>query len=142
MRSIIYLLAGILYSAGGLAQISHAGNMFRNDPSHTGYIKTSYNLVYDTKLWSFFAGSPVRSTPLIYGSDVYFGDAKGDFFCIDRKTGYLKWRYNSGEAIHSSAAAHNGKVFFSDNRQTVYALAEKDGKLLWRFDMGKKIDYP
>jgi outer membrane protein assembly factor BamB len=98
--------------------------------------------VYDTKAWSFYTGSPVRATPCVKGLNVYFGNAQGDFFAIDKKTGAMKWKYHTGEAIHSSAIGEGGKLFFADNKQTVYALNESNGKLVWRFDLGKKQDYP
>ncbi|HEY6505277.1 MAG TPA: PQQ-binding-like beta-propeller repeat protein, partial [Chitinophagaceae bacterium] len=97
--------------------------------------------VYDTKAWSVYTGSPVRATPLVKGGSVYFGNAKGDFFALDKRTGDVKWKYHTGEAIHSSAIGDNGKIYFADNRQTVYVLNEASGKMLWKFDMGEKLSY-
>ncbi|MEI9810946.1 MAG: PQQ-binding-like beta-propeller repeat protein [Bacteroidota bacterium] len=105
-------------------------------------VSTPDNKVYDTKAWSAFTGSPVRATPLVKDRCVYFGNAGGDFFALDKKTGDIKWKYHTGAAIHSSAIAENGKLYFSDNRQAVYALNETTGKLLWKFAMDKKMDYP
>jgi eukaryotic-like serine/threonine-protein kinase len=111
-------------------------------PLQNRVIDTEYDLVYDSKAWSFNASAPVRSTPLIKRSIVYFGTAKGDFFAINKKTAQVKWKYNTGYAIHSSAGSAKGKIFFADNKQTVYCLDENTGKLVWKFDMGKKIEYP
>ncbi|HEX7846536.1 MAG TPA: PQQ-binding-like beta-propeller repeat protein, partial [Chitinophagaceae bacterium] len=94
------------------------------------------NKVYDTKAWAFQSGAPVRSTTLVNGNYVYFGNAEGNFYCIQKKTGSLKWKFSTGQPIHSSALATAGKIFFSDNKQTVYALDENNGKLLWKFEMG------
>ena len=105
-------------------------------------VNTSYNLVFDNKAWAFNAGAPVRSTPLIKNSIIYFGTAKGDFFAINKKTSEVKWKFQTGSSIHSSACDANGRIFFSDNRQSVYALEEATGKLIWKFNLGKKIDYP
>lgn len=116
--------------------------MYRYASSGHGYEATSYNLVFDTKAWQFDAGSPVRSTPLVSGNDVYFGTAGGDFIALDKKTGQRKWTFHTTAAIHSSAALQNDRLFFADNSQTVYAVRVSDGKLLWTFHMGKKIAYP
>jgi outer membrane protein assembly factor BamB len=98
--------------------------------------------VYDTKAWSLPTAAPVRCTPLVAGDYVYFGNAKGVFYAVQKKTGDVKWKYETGQAIHSSATGANGKIFFADNQQALYALNEKDGKLVWKYSFGKKLDYP
>ncbi len=105
-------------------------------------IATSDGNVYDTKAWSLPTAAPVRSTPLVAGDYVYFGNAKGVFYAVQKKTGAIKWKYETGQAIHSSATIANGKIFFADNQQALYALNEKDGKLVWKYSFGKKLDYP
>ncbi len=100
------------------------------------------NKVYDTKAWTFSAGSPVRSTLLVKGDHLYFGNATGQFFAIHKKTAKLKWKFETGQAIHSSAIAANGMVYFADNAQIIYALEEATGKLKWKFSMGEKKEYP
>lgn len=105
-------------------------------------VATNDNQIYDTRTWSINTGAPVRATPLVKGKLLFIGNAKGDFFAIDKKTGREVWKFKSGNAIHSSATAFAGKIFFSDNEQSVYALDEATGKLTWKFTMGKKLDYP
>lgn len=100
------------------------------------------NQVYDTKTWSVYTGAPVRATPLVKGQVLFVGNAKGDFYAMDKRSGAVQWKYSTGQAIHSSATAFAGKVFFSDNEQAVYALDEKSGSLAWKFRMGAKVDYP
>ncbi len=116
--------------------------MFRDNPAHTGATTTSYDLVYDTKAWAFDAGAPVRSSALAIDDAIYFGNTKGDFFALNKKTGILKWQYHTGHAINSSAACQDGMIFFSDNEQAVYALDQNNGQLKWKFKMGEKIPYP
>lgn len=116
--------------------------MFRSNASHDSYVATSDPLIYDTRAWTFGAGSPVRATALVDNSVVYFGNAAGDFFALHTKDGKLKWKYSTGNAIHSSAASANGKIYFSDNQQAVYCLREQDGKLIWKQKMGSKKAYP
>jgi eukaryotic-like serine/threonine-protein kinase len=117
-------------------------NSFSQSPLQQRVAASKTDLVYDTKEWSFFSGSPVRSTPLIQGATIYFGNTAGVFYAIDKKSAQLRWKYNAGSAIHSSAIASGDKVYFSDNRQTVYALDKTSGKLKWSFKMGEKKAYP
>jgi outer membrane protein assembly factor BamB len=109
---------------------------------HARFVTTPNDLVYDTKAWSFFSSAPVRSTPLIKGTTVFFGNTQGIFYAINKVSGKPVWQFNTGFAINSSAAAQDGKIFFSDNKQTVYALNEKTGRLIWKFDLGNKQSYP
>jgi len=86
--------------------------MFRDNQTHRTEAKTSYDLVYDTKAWRFDAGAPVRSTALVHGDVLYFGNTRGDFFALDKKTGSVIWQYHTGFAINASAACQGGTVFF------------------------------
>ena len=116
--------------------------MFRGNPMHNNVLTPLSDLVYDTRAWKFYAGSPVRSTPLIDGNTIYFGTTRGDFFAIDKKTSQIKWQINTGHPVNSSAAIRSEKLFFTDNSQTLFSLNKITGEKLWDFRMGGKIDYP
>ena len=116
--------------------------MFRSSASHNSSAITANDLVYDTKAWSYFSDAPVRSSPLIIGNKVFFGNTRGIFFAIDKATGKAIWQYNAGSPINSSASSQIVKVFFSYNRQAVYALNETTGQLIWKFNLGDKQPYP
>lgn len=132
----------LVFSLAFTSMISIPALAQPSSPLQNRVANTTNDLVYDTKMWSFYAGAPVRSTMLVQKDVIYFGTAKGDFYALNKKTKKVEWQFSSGYAIHSSAGAANGKIFFADNKQTVYALDEKTGKLQWKFDMGKKIEYP
>lgn len=142
MHRLSFLAFFLLLLNDGFSQVNKTAKMFRDNVTHSSYVSTPGNIVYDTKAWQFSAESPVRSTPLINNNTIYFGTAKGDFFAIDKKTSKVKWRYNTGKAIHSSAACYNGKLYFSDNGQTLYCLQEANGQLAWKLKLGDKLDYP
>lgn len=142
MRNLLFFITALLlfYSCG--TKTGTGAGMFRDNNSHKTEATTSYDLVYDTKAWRFDAGAPVRSTALVTHDAIYFGNTKGDFFALDKKTGEVIWQYHTGHAINSSAACQDGTVYFSDNEQTLYALDENSGELKWKFKMGEKIAYP
>jgi len=134
---VLFFLASSACYAQQSKKIKMAGGVV-----HTRSVITPHDLVYDTKAWNFFGGAPIRSTPLINGNTIFFGNTRGNFYAINKAIGKLTWQYTTGFAINSSAAAQNGKVFFSDNKQTVYALKEVTGELIWKFDMANKQAYP
>jgi eukaryotic-like serine/threonine-protein kinase len=138
---LLFLFSTLLFYSC-YSQADYKAKMFRNNVIHDSYVASSSELVYDTKVWQFDAGSPVRSTPLINNNTVYFGTAKGEFFAINKKTSLVKWRYSTGKAIHSSAACQDGKIYFSDNEQALYCLNESNGQLDWKLKLGEKLAYP
>lgn len=142
MRYLAYCccISILLYSC--TAKTNTGTGMFRDNAQHNSSTAPTANLVYDTRAWSVDAGAPVRSTALINGNAVYFGNTKGDFFALNKKTGATLWQYYTGNAINSSAACANGSIYFSDNEQTLYALDENTGHLQWKFKMGEKLPYP
>ena len=139
----IYLFFAICYvPVACRAQQNDRVKMFRGNPFHNISNVSRSDLIYDTKAWSFFAGAPVRSTPLINANTVFFGNTRGDFYAIQKTSGKLNWQYTTGFAINSSAACQDGKIFFADNKQTLYALKESSGQLLWKLELGNKQIYP
>jgi len=142
MRNSFLFVAVIVLLYGCSSKTNSGTGMFRDNPSHNSLTTTAYDLVYDIKAWSFDAGAPVRSTVLVNNDAIYFGNTKGDFFALDKKTAAIIWQYHTGHAINSSAACANGSVYFSDNEQSLYALDQNSGKLQWKFKMGEKMAYP
>jgi outer membrane protein assembly factor BamB len=141
MRYTLLLFVSFSFFQYCFSQANNLG-MFRGNAVHDSYVATGKDRVYDTKAWQFFAGAPVRSTPLVTNGTVYFGSTKGDFFAIDKKNGQLKWTFHTGQPINSSAAVKNEKLFFTDNTQTLYCVNKTNGKKIWEFKMGEKVAYP
>lgn len=124
------------------AQQKETAKMFRGNAVHNAVQTSSGNLVYDTKAWSFFSSAPVRSTPLVAGNALFFGNTEGTFYSIDKGNAGILWRFKAASAINSSAASQDGRIFFSDNKQTVYALKKATGQLIWKRDLGPRQAYP
>src|SRR6185436_574683 len=110
MYKLFFFFPGFFVCTVCGAQQRGGAKMFRDNSSHfTSAISASEN-IYDTKAWSFFAESPVRSTPLVIGNSIFIGTAQGRFLAINKTTGKLSWQYNTGFAINSSAAIQDGKI--------------------------------
>ena len=137
-----HLLFFVVFQSAVCCAQSGRPQMFRGNPTHNSSEASASDLIYDTKAWRFFAAAPVRSTPLVSGNSVFFGNTLGHFFAVNKASGNLIWQFNTSSPINSSAAFQNGRVFFSDNKQTVYALNGATGKLSWKFNMGNKQAYP
>ncbi len=92
-----------------------------------------------TKLWDFFAGQPIQSSPAL-GADgtVYFGADNGKLYAFDPK-GNGKWEFVTGDALVASpAVAVDGTVIVGSVDGNLYAVGA-DGVEKWRFRADGKI---
>ncbi len=80
------------------------------------------DLVADTILHDFNAGSAVRSAPTIAGGIVYFGTEAGTVFALDLETGEELWRWETGGAVRSSVTVLDGVVFVTSTDTRLYAI--------------------
>ena len=91
--------------------------------------------------WAFgFPGASSGGTqPVVVGGRLYVGDAEGDLFALDAKTGCIQWRIEVEAGIRSavtigqsSARDSRFAAYFGDQSANVYAVDAESGKLLWK----------
>jgi len=89
--------------------------------------------------WAF--GLPGASSggtqPVVVGGRVYMGDAEGDLFALDAKTGCIHWTIEVEASIRSAItigerAAGGLAAYFGDQAANVYAVDAESGKVLWK----------
>jgi outer membrane protein assembly factor BamB len=97
--------------------------------------------LFHQKGWSFFSDAPIRSTPLVVDHLIYFGNAEGRFYCLDKNSKNQHWVFKTKSPIHSSPAYYNNVVFFADGAQSLYALDAYSGKLVWQLDFDMTLPY-
>ena len=91
--------------------------------------------------FQFQTGGPVRSTPAIANSKVFFGSGDGFFYAVDAATGKEIWKYNSSSPVYSSPEYSNGNVFFTNLAGNIFCLNGNTGKLIWKQFIGKDLPY-
>jgi outer membrane protein assembly factor BamB len=112
--------------------------MFHHDLNCSGY-STSTGPDTNNILWAFHVEDGIDiSSPAIVDNKVYFGDIKGNFFCLDSYTGAEVWNRTVPYTIRdSSPAVENGKVYFAGYYHTVeiciYCLNSTNGEIIWRY---------
>lgn len=121
-----------------VAQTNEPPRMFRMVQGNPGSAGVG---LYHKKDWSFFSDAPIRSTPLVVDRLIYFGNAEGRFYCLDKNSRNQHWVFKTKSPIHSSPAFYNNTVFFADGAQTLYALDAFSGKLKWQLDFDKTLPY-
>ncbi len=89
--------------------------------------------------WAF--GLPGASSggtqPVVAGGRLYFGNAEGDLFALDAKTGCIFWRTEVEAGIRSApvlAPRPGGGVtaYIGDQAANAYAIDAASGKVLWK----------
>ena len=96
--------------------------------------------------WAF--GLPGASSggtqPVVAGGRLYAGDAEGDLFALDAKSGCIIWRTEVEAGIRSAITLGERTgggltAYFGDQAANVYAVDAKTGKVLWKV---KVDDHP
>ncbi len=142
MKTKFYLLliSILLVTPKAIGQSHESAQMFRQTPEHT-MTNGLQSGIFQEKDWSFFSNAPIRSTPLVVGNNIYFGNAEGKFFCISKETKKQQWVFDAKSPLHSSPAYFNETVYFADASQTLYALNAKTGKKIWQLNFDKTLPY-
>lgn len=82
--------------------------------------------------WTYDAGSPMYSTPVVQGNTVACGTNGGEVVALDRQTGQLLWRTKAADyTIETPGAVGPEAFYFGAWDRYVHALSLTDGKLLW-----------
>lgn len=89
-----------------------------------------------TQIWSFDAGAPVFTNPLIVGDLIIVGDASGALIALEYD-GTERWRADLDGAIRGGAAS-DGRMVYAVTDQGDVAAFTIDGYEMWR----TRITYP
>jgi outer membrane protein assembly factor BamB len=89
--------------------------------------------------WSWDAGSPIESSPIIVDGIDYFGDWNGEMYALDLHTHKLRWSRDLGAKITSSAAISGGRLFIGDYDGRLWALSPGSGATRWVGRVNGKI---
>ena len=96
--------------------------------------------------WAFgLPGATSGGTqPVVAGGRIYVGDAEGDLFALDAKTGCVVWHFEAEAGIRSAIALGDRSsggltAWFGDQAANMYAVDAATGRLLWKV---KVDDHP
>ncbi len=113
--------------------------MYRGNPSLTGVVAATSADAVEGLAYTFQAGGPIRSAPMVYDGLLYFGSGDGVFHALDAKSGIERWHVVTGGAITSSPAAAAGRIYVASRDGYLYCLGARDGSLRWRHRFGADL---
>ena len=90
-------------------------------------------------LWTFPVKGEIRSSALVTGGKVFFGDDLGMFYALEAGTGKKLWEFESEKQLISSPACSGNKIIFGGYDGTLYALDAKDGRPVWKLTLDSPI---
>src|SRR5207245_5156890 len=89
--------------------------------------------------WAFgYPGATTGGTqPVVVGGRLYVGNAEGDIFALDTKTGCIHWNFQADAGVRSAmvigkTADGRSVAYFGDQSANMYAVDAATGKLIWK----------
>jgi len=110
----------------GKAEYAAEGELPR--PSYE--VNNEYPEVHE--LWQNRTGVMILEAPALGKKALFYGDDRGTFYALDRKTGRTLWLYQTGSRIKSAPVVAEGRVVFGSTDGNIYCLSEKTGRLQWK----------
>jgi outer membrane protein assembly factor BamB len=82
-------------------------------------------------VWARPLAAGSESSPLVYGSTVFFGDEAGNVYSMDAQTGHINWTYHAAAAVKGGVSLANGILYFGDYAGRAYAVRASNGHQVW-----------
>ncbi len=89
--------------------------------------------------WSYRAGSPIESSPIVRDGVDYFGAWNGLLYALDLRAHRLLWTRDLGAKITSSAAIAGGTLYVGDYGGRLWALSARTGRTAWEQTVNGRI---
>ncbi len=83
------------------------------------------------KFWARSLPAGSESSPIVYGTTLYFGDQSGTVYSIRTRDGHLNWTYHASAAVKGGPAIAKGILYFGDYAGRAYALNAQNGHQIW-----------
>jgi outer membrane protein assembly factor BamB len=83
------------------------------------------------KVWAKPLAAGSESSPIVYGSTLYFGDQSGAVYSIRARDGHVNWVYHASAAVKGGPALSDGILYFGDYAGRAYALNANTGHQIW-----------
>jgi outer membrane protein assembly factor BamB len=82
-------------------------------------------------VWSHPVAAGTESSPMAWGSTVYYGDQAGNVQALRARDGHVYWTYHASGAVKGGPALVNNTLYFGDYAGRAYALNADTGHQIW-----------
>jgi eukaryotic-like serine/threonine-protein kinase len=138
-KAIMVIIAAFLIAFPGLPASAGQGNwhIFRGDARLTGITRETIP-ANPSLLWTFQAGTDIKSSPVISNSLIIIGSGNGTVYAIDMD-GKLKWSFDTGNTIEAPALIHKNRVYIGNLSGRLYCLDLLSGNKVWEYECDNQI---
>jgi outer membrane protein assembly factor BamB len=89
--------------------------------------------------WTLDKGAPNTPSPLLVGDELYLVSDRGQFSCVDAKTGKVIWEEKLKGSYSASPIVADGNVYVtSEEGKGTVIKAGRTKEILGEFDLGEK----
>jgi outer membrane protein assembly factor BamB len=81
--------------------------------------------------WSIPLAAGSESSPIAWGSSVYFGDQSGAVYSVNARTGHINWTYHASGSVKGGPAYSDGRLYFGDYSGRAYCIEASNGHQVW-----------
>jgi outer membrane protein assembly factor BamB len=127
----------ILFPVIAFAQASQEWNIFRGNPSLSGYSDAKIKFPLELK-WTFQTEDAIVAAPVIGNNTIFVSSIGGVVYAIGFD-GKEKWKFETDNSIEAPALYLNGKVYVGNFSGNLYALNANTGKELWKYETENQI---
>ncbi len=82
-------------------------------------------------VWSHPLPAGTESSPMAWGTTVYFGDQAGTVYALRARDGHVYWTYHASGAVKGGPALTGNTLYFGDYAGRAYALNADTGHQIW-----------
>lgn len=134
------LLMGLIIALLCLSPIAAANwDSFAGDVDHNAYREENSDFV--TNLWTYSMGSPIHSSPAIYGDYVYIVSTDGILKAVDMQTGEEEWDLDLGSPTNSSPIVHKNRLYIGCE-DGLKAVNINSHEIIWDYDCNNVASTP
>lgn len=134
MKTRIVVAALALAATPGLAW--GQSTTFRGGNQHPGTYAQPSASASGLVQWSVPTEGPVRSSPAVTETTVFFGSGDGHLYAVRRRSGAVAWRFAAEAPVYSSPTVWEDLVVFAAGDNDIFGVNAESGDLAWRAETG------
>jgi outer membrane protein assembly factor BamB len=98
-------------------------------PGHGSFV--ALRMKTGAVVWSKRLPAGSESSPIAWGTSVYFGDQAGHVYDLRTRDGHVNWEFKASGAVKGGPALAGGRLYFGDYAGRAYALNARTGRRIW-----------
>jgi outer membrane protein assembly factor BamB len=103
------------------------------------------NALMGTSVWNYTTNGAVKSAPVVYNGNVYFGSSgvlvdNFNATCLNAQTGAFVWNFTIAAGIFGIMAVANGNVYVPTLNHDLYCLNAQTGVQVWEDVLGGAVE--